>query len=212
MAAYRHNGNLENPDLAFPYMATQMLPLALGILTLLAGLSATMSSASSDAIAGVTIFVRDIYEMIFRRVPDANRVVFLSRVALAFTTGAALLMALTADNIIGYIKDMIALFITGMCVCGVLGRLWPRYNAPGAIASLIGAFATALTFKFQTTWDAYWGGSVIPALLISMVAGTIVSLTTSPDKLSQEEVVEYLAKRRESMSNDQTEADTTTEG
>ena len=203
MAAYRHNDGLENADLAFPYMATQMLPLALGILTLLAGLSATMSSASSDAIAGVTIFVRDIYEMVFRRVPDANRVVLLSRVALGFTTGAALLMALTADNIIGYIKDMIALFITGMCVCGVLGRLWPRYNAPGAIASLISAFATALTFKFQTTWTDYWGGSVIPVLIVSIVVGAFVSLLTPPDVLSQEEVSIQLAKRREKMSETQ---------
>ena len=201
MAAYRHNNGLENADLAFPYMATEMLPLALGILTLLAGLSATMSSASSDAIAGVTIFVRDIYEMTFRKVPDADRVVFLSRIALGITTGAALLMALSADNILGYIKEMLALFVTGMCVCGVLGKLWPRYNASGAIASLIGAFATALTFQFQPAWTEYWGGSVIPALAASIIAGTLVSLLTPPDKLSQAEVVELLAKRREAMSN-----------
>lgn len=201
MAAYKHNGGLENSDLAFPYMATQMLPLALGILTLLAGLSATMSSASSDAIAGVTIVVRDIYEIVFRRLPAAGRVVFLSRVALAVTTVLALGMALSADSILDYIKDMISLFITGMCVCGVLGRLWPRYNASGAIASLIGAFGTALAFKFLPTWDAYWGGAVMPALLISAVLGVIVSLATPADKLSQEEVVEILAKKRETMSN-----------
>ena len=201
MAAYRHNSGLENADLAFPYMATEMLPLALGILTLLAGLSATMSSASSDAIAGVTIFVRDIYEMIFRRVPDADRVVLLSRIALGVTTGAALMMALSADNIIGYIKEMLALFITGMCVVGVLGRLWPRYNAAGAIASLLGAFTTALTFQFRPAWTEYWGGSVIPALAVSIAAGAIVSLFTSPDELSQEDVVELLAERRKQMSS-----------
>lgn len=201
MAAYRHKSGLENPDLAFPYMATEMLPLALGILTLLAGLSATMSSASSDAIAGVTIFVRDVYEMVFRHVPDAKRVVFLSRVALAVTTGLALLMAMSADSIIGYIKEMLALFVTGMCVCGVLGRLWPRYNAPGAIASLIGAFATALIFQFQPTWTEYWGGSVIPALTISGLLGVIVSLATPAEKLSQEEVVANLAQRREAMGD-----------
>ena len=201
MAAYRHHNGLENADLAFPYMATEMLPRALGILTLLAGLSATMSSASSDAIAGVTIFVRDIYEMLFRKVPDASRVVFLSRIALGTTTGAALLMALSADSILGYIKEMLALFITGMCVCGVLGKLWPRYNAPGAIASLTGSFATAVTFQFQPAWTEYWGGSVIPALVASIIAGTLVSLLTPPDKLSQAEVVELLAKRREAMSN-----------
>ena len=205
MAAYRHNSGLENADLAFPYMATEMLPLALGILTLLAGLSATMSSASSDAIAGVTVFVRDIYEMVFHHVPDAKRVVFLSRVALGLTTGLALLMAMSADNIIGYIKEMLALFVTGMCVCGVLGRLWPRYNAPGAIASLIGAFTTALVFQFQPTWTEYWGGSVIPALTMSVLIGVIVTMATPAETLSQEEVVANLAKRREAMSDLETQ-------
>lgn len=200
MAAYRHNSALENPDLAFPYMATEMLPLAVGILTLLAGLSATMSSASSDAIAGVTIVVRDLYEMIFRRVPRADRVVLLSRFALAATTGLALAMAFSADSIMGYIKDMISLFITGMCVCGVLGKTWPRYNAGGAIASLVGAFVTALIFRFQPDWTEYWGGSVIPALSMSIILGVIVTLMTPPDQLSQEEVAKVLAKRRESMS------------
>lgn len=200
MAAYKHNAGLENSDLAFPYMATKMLPVSIGVLTLLAGLSATMSSASSDAIAGVTIVVRDLYEMIFRRVPAASRVVFLSRVSLGVTTALALVMAFSADSIMGYIKDMISLFITGMCVCGVMGRLWPRFNASGAIASLVAAFATALTFKFQPGWTAYWGGSVIPALLIATFLGAIISLITPADKLSQEEVVKLLAQRREAMS------------
>lgn len=210
MAAYKHNGGLENSDLAFPYMATQMLPVSLGILTLLAGLSATMSSASSDAIAGVTIVVRDLYEMVFRRVPEADRVVFLSRVALGVTTALALAMAFSADNILGYIKDMISLFITGMCVCAVMGKLWPRYNAAGAIASLIGAFATALAFKFQAGWTDYWGGSVIPALVIATVLGVIVSLLTPTDKLSQDEVIALLADRREAMSAQRSSASETT--
>lgn len=205
MAAFRHNPNLDNADLAFPYMATQMLPLALGVLTLLAGLSATMSSASSDAIAGVAVFVRDLYEMIFGRVPEARNVVLISRIGLGVTAGLALVMAMTADNIIGYIKEMVALFITGMAVCGTLGRLWPRFNASGAIAALLAAFTTALLFQFRTDWTAFWGGSVIPALIVSVTFGVIISLVTPPDELSQEEVVALLAKRRESMSDIQPE-------
>ena len=53
--------NLEQ-DLAFPSLATSTL-LQLGIVVLLAGLSATLSSASSDAIAGVTV-VRDLYKIL----------------------------------------------------------------------------------------------------------------------------------------------------
>lgn len=202
MAAFHHNSQLEKSDLAFPFMATEMLPLFLGVLTLLAGLSATMTSASSDAIAGVAIVVRDLYEIAFRRVPSADRVVTLSRISLASTTALALAMAFSADTIMDYIKDMISLFITGMCVCGVLGRLWPRYNAPGAIASLVGAFSTALVFRFQTAWTEYWGGAVIPALTASVVAGIVVTLLTPPEQLSQEDVVQLFAERRALMSDE----------
>ena len=201
MAAFSHNSELPNSDLAFPFMATEMLPLALGLLTLLAGLSATMSSASSDAISGVAIAVRDLHEIIFKRLPDASRVVFLSRVALASTTGLALAMAFSADDILGYISDMISLFVTGMCVCGVLGKTWPRYNAKGAIASLVGAFVTALIFRFQPDWTAYWGGSILPALTVSTGLGVIVTLVTPPETLSQDEVVEQLTKKRETMGS-----------
>ena len=93
----------------------------LGIVVLLAGLSATLSSASSDAIAGVTTVVRDLYKILFNKMPPPERVVFISRVALAATTGAALVMALTANNVIDYIKMMVSLFLTGMCVVGLLG-------------------------------------------------------------------------------------------
>jgi len=199
MAAYHHNPNLADGDLAFPHMATQMLPLVLGVITLLAGLSATMSSASSDAIAGVTIFVRDLYQMVFKHVPAAGRVVFISRLALAATTGLALGMAMTADSILGYIRDMISLFITGMWVVAVLGKLWPRYNAGGAIASLVSAFFIALVFRFQPDWTAYWGGSVIPTLTVSATVGAGVALLTPPDKLSQDEVIALLDKQRELM-------------
>ena len=43
--------------------------------------------------AGVTIWVRDVYELLFRHVPSAGRVVALSRMAVALTTGLALGMA-----------------------------------------------------------------------------------------------------------------------
>ena len=173
LAAYGANPELSNRDLAFPWMATEMLPVALGMLILLSGLSATMSSASSDAISGVTTVIRDLYLSVRGRMPAADKVVRYSRIALGATTGLALAMALISDNIIGYISDIIALFITGLCVCGILGRLWPRYNAPGAIATLVGASATAIYFKTQPAWAELWGNPVIPSLAVATAAGIL---------------------------------------
>ena len=108
-------------------------------------------------------------------------------------------MALAADNVIDYIKLMISLFLTGMCVVGVLGRTWPRYNAAGAIASLVGASATALAFKFMPTWNDYWGNPVIPSLAVSVAIGVVFSLLTPPDPVSHKEAVKLLASEREAM-------------
>lgn len=201
LAAYGANPGLSNRDLAFPWMATEMLPVALGMLILLSGLSATMSSASSDAIAGVTTVIRDLYLSVTGRMPAANRVVRYSRFALGVTTGLALAMAMVADNIIGYISDIIALFITGLCVCGILGRLWPRYNAPGAIASLAGASATAIYFKTHPAWGEHWGNPVIPSLVVSAIAGIVVSLATPHDGCSHAEALERLQREREQMED-----------
>ena len=199
MAAYKTFPQLENRDLAFPNMATETLPLALGILVLLAGLSATLSSASSDAIAGVTTVIRDLYKLVLGRVPKPGRVVTLSRYSLGITTALALGMALAADNVIDYIKLMISLLLTGMCVVGVLGRTWPRYNAAGAIASLVGASVTALAFKFNPVWNDYWGNPVIPSLAVSVAIGVLFSLFTPPDPVSHKEAVKLLASEREAM-------------
>ena len=201
MAAFQSNGALENRDLAFPWMAVEVLPVAVGIIILLAGLSATMSSASSDAITGVTVVVRELYRLVFRKLPAPEKVVPVSRWALVWTTGLALGMALASKDIIGYISDMVSLFISGMAVTGVLGKFWPRFNAAGAIAVLATASGVALAFKFLPGQTEWWGGSVIPAVVLSTICGVIASLLTPPDKLTHEEAVELLAKEREQMAD-----------
>ena len=200
LAAFKANSGLENRDLAFPWMATEMLPVAVGIIVILAGWSATMSSASSDAITGVTALIRDVYQIFFGKTPAAEKVIPYSRIALVITTGLALAMALMGKSVIGYITDMIALFISGMAVAGLMGRLWPRYNSAGAIATLVASFLTAGVFIFASEWKAYWGNSVIPTVAVSTLVGIVVSLLTKPDELSHEEAIAKLASEREGMS------------
>ena len=131
--------------------------------------------------------------------PPPEKVVSYSRVALGLTVGLALIMAVVSDNILGYISNIINLFMTGMCVCGILGRVWPRYNAAGALASLIGAFVTALVFK---EWNTIWGNPVIPSLAISSLAGILVSCITPPDKKTHDEALNQLQQEREEMQTD----------
>lgn len=190
---------LANPAYAFPYLALQLLPWGLGLLVLLAGISATMSSASSDAIAAVSVLLRDLYSALLGRTPAAANVVALSRVGLVAVVAIALLFALLADNIISYITAMIAMLMSGMCVVAVLGRCWARFNHYGALTALLLAPLISVTVLLQPDWVTFWGNPVLPAIALSGLGAVLVSLLTPADTITPAEALRILTTQREQM-------------
>jgi SSS family solute:Na+ symporter len=199
MSAYAMNAGLDNAAYAFPHIALNVMPTALGVLIIIAGISATLSSASSDAIAAVSVVLRDLYRLVTGTMPSANRVVWLSRLSLIFTIGIALLFALASNNIISYITKMIAILMSGLCVCGLLGRFWPRYNWQGAIASLVAGMATATAISLDIGWNEYWGNPVIPAIFCASLSGIVISLLTKKSTVTDKQALAILAKERAEM-------------
>ena len=113
--------------------------------------------------------------------------------------GLALLFALTTDNIITYITQMIATVMSGLFVCGILGRFWPRYNWQGALASLVAASATSLTISLSAGWSAFWGNPSIPVVVVAALLGVVVSLATPRSRVSREQALARLDAERERM-------------
>lgn len=68
------SAHILNPDIdagyAFPFLVTEVFPLWIGAIILISGLSATMSSGSSDYITAVTILLRDVYQVFTGKVPE----------------------------------------------------------------------------------------------------------------------------------------------
>lgn len=199
MAAYALNPELDNRNFAFPFLAVEVLPLTVGVVVLIAGLSATMSSASSDAIAGVAILLRDIYAMVTGRVPPREAAILYSRIGLVLVIGLALVFALLSDDIIGYITGMISTVMSGMFMCGLLGRFWPRYNWQGAVATLVAA--SAASFAVLVFAEDFWGNPVIPSVAAALVAGVAVTLLTPPSRISRDEALVILDKERSEMES-----------
>lgn len=199
MAAYAHNSNLDNASFAFPHLALNVMPLILGLMIVVAGVSATLSSASSDAIAAVSVVLRDLYCLLFDKMPAPGKVVLLSRFSLLLTVMLALVFALGSDDIIAYITKMIAILMTGMCVCGLMGRFWPRYNWQGALASLIGGMLTALLVSLNQDWNQWFGNPILPSLLMSFLAGWLVSLLTPANRVTAAQALAILDSQRAEM-------------
>lgn len=202
MAAYKLNPALENSAFSFPYMAFELLPFGLAALVIIAGLSATISSASSDALAAVSVLIRDIYSLVFKRMPHAKDVVKLSRIGLVLTIGTALLLALLTDDVIGYITNMIATLMSGLCVCVLFGHFWSRFNWQGAITALFISLLVSLAIILTPSWLSFWSNPIIPAIIASAIMAIIVTLMTPIQASSLAEALAILKAQREEMQHD----------
>lgn len=199
ICVYQLNSHLENHDHAFLYMANDIMPMAIGMVVLIAGLSATMSSASSDAIAAVAILFRDVYVMFTGKMPDRSRMVWNSRWGIVAIMMAAFAITLSAQDIIRYIKDMISFIMSGLVVCTLLGKYWPPATWQGGIAAILGGGICTVVFKFSASLEAFWGGPIIPSLVCATIAGVLVSLITPANTVSPADALRILATERRKM-------------
>jgi solute:Na+ symporter, SSS family len=203
-----------NPDLdagyAFPYLATEVFPIWIGAVVLIAGLSATMSSGSSDFIAAVAILLRDVYQIFTGSVPKKEKMVLYSRFSLVITLVLALFFTLFTNNIITYISNFVSTVMSGLFVAALLGKFWRRANWQGGVASLLAGSATSFVILNNESFLAYWGNPIIPSIIIALIANIAISLITPAQKITKEESLRLLEEERSkvdegtTISNDKT--------
>lgn len=178
------------PDYAFSYMATQVLGPVVGLLFMICGLSATMSSGDSDAISGVTILLTDVYPSVTgKTIPEKDYAKY-SRIALVTTLVIAFLITLLINDVIGYISTVVGGLLPGVAVAMLLGKFWKRANWQGGLACIgsgtILGLAILLIPAFKDWVNATMGGPAVPATIISLVFGVVVSLITPADNTPEE--------------------------
>lgn len=199
ISAFAINPGLDNSNLAFPFMATTVLPPMLGALVLISGLSASMSSGDSDAITGVTILLRDIWMMFTGNVPPKERVVQYSRYAIAFSMLLAFAFTIFASDILGYISKMVSTLMSGICVAAFLGRFWNRATWQGAIAALIGGSGISFLVLGVPSFSEFWGNPIIPSVLGATVLAVAVSLMTPENTVSDDAALARINEERKRM-------------
>lgn len=199
MAARAINPNLAIANFAFPMMATEVLPPLLGGLMLISGLSATMSSGSSDAIAASTMLAGDLYYLVAKRLPQKKNQVRNSRIALLIAMGAALFLTLASSDVVGWITGMIATVMAGTFVAAILGKFWPRATWQGGIAAIAGGSLCSIAMTRTAAGKILlesWGNPILPSLGAALLLGVVFSLASKPNAVSKEEALKILEKER----------------
>ena len=188
---------LEKADHAFPELVSLILPSGIAIIVLIAGLSAVISSASSDAIAGTSILLRDLFILFTGKMPPKEKAIAYSRYGATITSICAVVFSMLSNNIFDYIKDMVGIVMSGMFVCCIFGRFWKRATWQGGVTALVTGSLTALIIVFNADWKAAFGGVTIPSVVVSSICCVIVSLCTPPNRITDEEALASLEKERE---------------
>ncbi|HBI64118.1 MAG TPA: sodium:solute symporter family protein [Clostridiales bacterium] len=196
---------LENPDFTFAYMATTVFPPAIGLICLIAGLSAIMFSADSDAIAGVTTFLTDVYVLVFKKSVKDKDIPKYSRGILVIILTAAFCMTIFATDIMSYISNVIGSLTPGIGVALLLGRFWKRATWQGGVATMTSGIIFGVCYLLIAPFNAWivsiFAGPALPVTILTLVVGVVVSLMTPPSVHTEEErVALVMAERNQERS------------
>jgi SSS family solute:Na+ symporter len=192
---------LVNPNYTFAYMATTILGPTLGLMFLIAGLSATLSSADSDAMAGITILLVDVYSTVTGKSIPKEKMVGCSRIALAITLLIAFLATLVAQDIMGYISNVVGSLIPSIAMMMILGKYWKRATWQGGAACIFCGTVFGLLYLFAAPFQAavarIFTGPAVPVSIVALLAGIGASLATSKESVSEEEALRMVIESRE---------------
>jgi SSS family solute:Na+ symporter len=182
-------GNLANPDLIFPLLAFDLLPIGLRGLILAALAAAILSSLESIFNSAATLFTMDFIKHFYPRWSETA----LVRTGKAATIGFMILSALWAPQIAHfpslwqYLQSILSYITPPVTVIFMLGLFWRRGTAAAATATLalgipLGLAGWALNeiaevFRIQYLYAC--GGMTLICTLI-FVATSL--LTTDPSR------------------------------
>jgi SSS family solute:Na+ symporter len=158
-------------------------------------MAALMSTADTLINASSAVFVNDIYKPYIRKTaPDRHylHVARMSSLCVA-AIGLALVPVFQGDTVYQAHAKFTAAITPPIVMAILLGILWKRYNAPAAMATLIGGsvlvFISSLSpfdgwllspFSFGMGPDSYGFTRALFGLVASGLLGVIVALATRP--------------------------------
>ncbi len=134
---------LEHPDQALPTLVAALMPDGLRGIVVAGLLAALMSSLSAVFNSCSTLITWDVYKKLHPAASE-RRLVVIGQASTAILVGLGLLwiplMKLISGQLYQYLQSVQAYISPPIAAVFLLGVLWRRVNAAGAMAALIGGF------------------------------------------------------------------------
>jgi SSS family solute:Na+ symporter len=184
--------NLENPDMVYPTMMYDMLPMGLRGLILTGLVAALMSSIDSTLNSASTLVTMDFVHK-WKPAFDKKRLMRVGRVATAVFMVLAALWAPQIQNfgsLFKYLQSVLAYISPPIVAVFILGVFWKRANANGAFYSLlVGLTVSLFLLTFQVIIPAPWMPQIhfllVAPILFVFSAATVVLVSlagSAPDE------------------------------
>jgi len=139
--------HLAAPDQALPTLVGTLLPVGLRGLVVAGLMAALMSSLSSVFNSTSTLVTIDVYKKL-RPVSTERQLVLVGQVVTAILVGFGLLwipvMKLISNQLYQYLQSVQAYISPPIAAVFLLGIMWKRLNATGAMASLLSGFVLGM--------------------------------------------------------------------
>lgn len=136
---------LADPELAYPMMINEVLPVGLRGLLVAAFMAAFMSTVDTHLCWGGSYMVNDIYKRFIKKKAEDGHYMFVSRVSIVLLLLLSAVAAWQMDSIAGawiYIIEI----VSGIAIILMLRWFWWRINAWSEIASMLSALLLANGF------------------------------------------------------------------
>jgi SSS family solute:Na+ symporter len=189
-----------NSNSAFPTLVVELLPAGLLGVMIAAMLAALMSSLSAVFNSSSTIFTMDFYKR-WRPSASESQLVAVGRVATVIMVALGLawipFMSRISDQLYVYLQSVQAYISPPIAAVFLVGLLWPRANAKGAVAALALGFVLGFgRLALELNAPIGWAPAAAFAQLnflhfavllfaISVAALVLVSLVTAPPPAEQ---------------------------
>jgi len=153
-------------------------------------LAAIMSTIDSLLVVAASAIARDVYQKMFRpKIPDEqltrlSRLVTVGLCALALTLSITVSWLSPDRTVFWYVIFGWSGLTATFCPMMILALTWRRYNAAGALASMLCGMAGVPLFKFVVPHLGSAGATLgraeelLPSFLLALAAGVAVTLLT----------------------------------